>query len=45
MLNLTYHATRDEDVYNTISSRMKDRFDIFGGLSVFKWFETDGVIS
>ena len=30
--NLTYHATRDEDVYNTISSRMKDRFDIFGGL-------------
>ena len=23
MLNLTYHATRDEDVYNTISSRMK----------------------
>jgi len=32
MLNLTYHATRDEDVYNTISSRMKDRFDIFGGL-------------
>ncbi|MCZ8320048.1 MAG: phospholipase D-like domain-containing protein [Novosphingobium sp.] len=32
MLNLTYHATRDEDVYNTISARMKDRFDIFGGL-------------
>ena len=32
MLNLTYHATRDEDVYNTISSRMKNKFDIFGGL-------------
>lgn len=32
MLNLTYHGTRDEDVYNTISARMKDKFDIFGGL-------------
>lgn len=31
MLNLTYHDTRDEDVYNVISSRMKDKFDIFGG--------------
>ena len=32
MLNLTYHGTRDEDVYKKISERMKDRFDIFGGL-------------
>lgn len=32
MLNLTYHATRDEDVYAKISERMKDRYDIFGGL-------------
>lgn len=32
MLNLTYHGTRDEDVYAKISERMKDRYDIFGGL-------------
>jgi ERCC4-related helicase len=32
MLNLTYHATRDEDVYAKISERMKDRYNIFGGL-------------
>ncbi|MGB7511565.1 MAG: C-terminal helicase domain-containing protein [Pelodictyon phaeoclathratiforme] len=32
MLNLTYHATRDEDVYAKISERMKERYDIFGGL-------------
>jgi superfamily II DNA or RNA helicase len=32
MLNLVYHETRDEDVYMALSRRMKDRFDIFGGL-------------
>ena len=32
MLNLTYHGTRDGDVYKKISERMKDRFDIFGGI-------------
>lgn len=32
MLNLVYHETRDEDVYATLSARMKSRFDIFGGL-------------
>jgi ERCC4-related helicase len=32
MLNLTYHETRDEDVYNVISARMQDKYDIFGGL-------------
>lgn len=32
MLNLCYHGTRDKDVYAKISERMKDRFDIFGGL-------------
>lgn len=31
MLNLTYHETRDEDVYNVLSSRMRDKYDIFGG--------------
>ena len=32
MLNLVYHETRDEDVYGALSRRMKDKFDIFGGL-------------
>lgn len=32
MLNLVYHETQDEKVYDVLSRRMKDRFDIFGGL-------------
>jgi len=32
MLNLVYHETQDEKVYEAISRRMKDRYDIFGGL-------------
>ncbi len=32
MLNLVYHGTQDEKVYQVLSSRMKDRYDIFGGL-------------
>lgn len=32
MLNLVYHETQDERVYQVLSRRMKDRFDIFGGL-------------
>jgi len=32
MLNLVYHETQDEKVYKVISRRMKDRYDIFGGL-------------
>jgi len=32
MLNLVYHDTQDEKVYSVISRRMKDRYDIFGGL-------------
>lgn len=32
MLNLVYHDTQDETVYHALSRRMKDRFDIFGGL-------------
>ncbi len=32
MLNLVYHETQDEKVYQVISGRMKDRYDIFGGL-------------
>ena len=32
MVNLVYHDTRDEKVYETLSRRMKDTFDIFGGL-------------
>lgn len=32
MLNLVYQGTRDEAIYQAISSRMKDRYDIFGSL-------------
>ncbi len=32
MLNLVYHDTQDEKVYQVISQRMQDRYDIFGGL-------------
>jgi hypothetical protein len=32
MLNLVYHETQDEKVYQVLSRRLKDKFDIFGGL-------------
>lgn len=32
MLNLVYHQTQDEKVYQVLSRRMKDRYDIFGSL-------------
>jgi superfamily II DNA or RNA helicase len=32
MLNLVYHDTQDEKVYQVLSRRMRDRYDIFGGL-------------
>lgn len=32
MLNLVYHDTQDEKIYRVLSCRMKDRYDIFGGL-------------
>jgi hypothetical protein len=32
MLNLVYHDTQDETVYQVLSRRMQDRYDIFGGL-------------
>jgi len=32
MLNLVYHDTQDEKVYQVLSRRMKDRYDILGGL-------------
>jgi hypothetical protein len=32
MLNLVYHHTQDDRVYQVLSRRMKDRYDIFGGL-------------
>lgn len=32
MLNLVYHETQDEKVYQVLSRRMKDRYDIFGSL-------------
>ena len=30
--NLVYHDTQDEKVYQVLSRRLKDKFDIFGGL-------------
>ena len=32
MLNLVYHNTQDEKVYAALSRRLKDKYDIFGGL-------------
>ncbi len=32
MLNLVYHETMDEKVYQKLSERMRDKFDIFGGM-------------
>ncbi|EQD57203.1 helicase domain protein, partial [mine drainage metagenome] len=32
MLNLVYHDTRDEDIYRVISRRLREKFDIFGGV-------------
>lgn len=32
MLNLVYAGTRDETVYDRLSQRMRDRFDIFGSV-------------
>jgi ERCC4-related helicase len=44
MLNLVYHETQDETVYAVLSRRMKDRYDIFGGLPDTiedDWIETE----
>jgi superfamily II DNA/RNA helicase len=32
MLNLVYQGTRDEDIYNALSDRMENVYDIFGSL-------------
>lgn len=32
MLNLVYHDTQDEKVYQVLSRRLQDKFDIFGSL-------------
>ncbi len=32
MLNLVYHGTQDEKVYQALSRRLKDKYDLFGGL-------------
>src|ERR1700737_5345881 len=32
MLNLVYHETQDERVYDVLSRRMKDRYDVLGGM-------------
>lgn len=43
MLNLVYNETQDEKIYKVLSRRMKDRYDIFGGLPDTiedEWIET-----
>ena len=43
MLNLVYHETQDERIYQVLSRRLKDKFDIFGGLPDTiedEWIET-----
>lgn len=32
MLNLVYHETQDEKIYSVLSQRLKNKYDIFGGL-------------
>src|SRR5262245_37868042 len=32
MLNLVYRGTRDEEVYERLSKRMRDRYNVFGSL-------------
>jgi hypothetical protein len=32
MLNLVYAGTQDQKIYGVLSHRLKDKFDIFGGL-------------
>ena len=44
MLNLVYHDTQDEKVYRVLSRRLKDKFDLFGGLPDTiedDWIETE----
>ncbi len=44
MLNLVYYGTQDEKVYRVLSRRMKDRYDIFGGLPdviADDWIDTE----
>ena len=44
MLNLVYHDTQDEKVYQVLSRRMRNRYDIFGSLPDTiedDWIETE----
>ena len=44
MLNLVYHDTQDEKVYQVLSRRMRNRYDIFGSLPDTiedEWIETE----
>jgi superfamily II DNA/RNA helicase len=43
MLNLVYDETQDPKIYQVLSRRLKDKFDIFGGLPdtiEHDWIET-----
>jgi hypothetical protein len=44
MLNLVYHNNLDEQVYHVLSRRLKNKFDIFGGLPDTiedEWIDSD----
>jgi hypothetical protein len=38
MLSLVYHDTLDEKIYQTLSERMQDVYDIFGSLPDMDYF-------
>nr|MBF0223257.1 DEAD/DEAH box helicase family protein [Desulfobulbaceae bacterium] len=47
MLNLVYHETQDQKIYRTLSSRLKDTFDIFGSLPDTiedEWIESEELL-
>ena len=47
MLNLVYHDTQDQKVYSALSKRLKDKFDIFGGLPDTiedDWIESEEIL-
>lgn len=47
MLNLVYHNTQDEKVYRALSRRLKDKYDLFGGLPDTiedEWIESEEML-
>ncbi len=47
MLNLVYKSTQDEKIYNVLSERLKDTYNIFGNLPEIiddKWIENEEIL-